>query len=53
MGRVRKRGGACAEPQMGEIAELISRVWVGNEDPSKVRKEVRRLRRDFPSVRFT
>ena len=40
------------ERQMGEIAELISRVWVENEDPSNVRKAVRRLRRDFPSIHF-
>jgi glycine hydroxymethyltransferase len=40
------------ESQMGQIAELISRVWIGNEDPAKVRKEVRQMRRDFPSMRF-
>jgi glycine hydroxymethyltransferase len=40
------------ESQMGQIAELISRVWIGNEDPGRVRKEVRQLRRDFPSIRF-
>jgi len=40
------------ESQMGQIAELISRVWIGNEDPSKVRKEVGQLRHDFPSIRF-
>jgi glycine hydroxymethyltransferase len=40
------------EPQMNEIGELIARVWISNEDPKKVRKEVLRLRRDFPSIRY-
>lgn len=28
------------EPEMQRIAELIARVWVGNEEPTKVGKEV-------------
>jgi glycine hydroxymethyltransferase len=40
------------ESQMGEIADLISRVWIRNEDTSRVRREVKRLRRDFPSIIF-
>ena len=40
------------EPQMNEIGELIARVWIGNEDPKKVRKGVLRLRRDFPSIQY-
>ena len=40
------------ESQMGEIAELIARVWVGNEDPKKIRKDVSRIRREFMSIRF-
>ncbi len=40
------------EAEMGKIAELIARVWVENEDPNKVKKEVRRLRQEFSSIRF-
>jgi glycine hydroxymethyltransferase len=45
------RRGMC-EAEMGEIAELIARVWIGKEEPKKVRKDVRRLRQDFSSIRF-
>jgi glycine hydroxymethyltransferase len=41
------------EGEMNEIAELIARVWVGNEDPIRVRKDVARLRREFLSLRFS
>jgi glycine hydroxymethyltransferase len=40
------------EGQMSKIAELIARVWIGNEDPIKVRKEVLRLRREFDSLHY-
>jgi glycine hydroxymethyltransferase len=40
------------EPQMNQIAELIARVWVGNEGPQKVAKDVARLRQEFMSIRF-
>jgi len=40
------------ESQMGEIAELIARLWGGNEDPKKIRKDVSRIRREFMSIRF-
>jgi glycine hydroxymethyltransferase len=45
------RRGMC-EAEMGEIAELIARVWIGKEEPKKVRKDVRRLRQEFSSIRF-
>lgn len=40
------------EPQMNDIAEMISRVWVKNEEPKKLRKDVLKLRRDFPSIHY-
>jgi glycine hydroxymethyltransferase len=40
------------ESEMQRIAELISRVWIANEDPKKVRKDVGRLRREFRTIRF-
>jgi glycine hydroxymethyltransferase len=40
------------EREMERIAELIARVWVENEDPARVRKDVERLRRDFVSLHF-
>lgn len=40
------------EPEMHRIAELISRVWVSNEHPSKIRNEVRKLRREFLTLKF-
>lgn len=40
------------EPEMQRIAELISRVWVSNEHPSKIRNEVRKLRREFLTLKF-
>jgi glycine hydroxymethyltransferase len=40
------------EPEMQRIAELISRVWIANEDPKRVRKDVSRLRREFRTIRF-
>ena len=40
------------EAEMDRIAELIARVWVKNEDPKKVTKEVRRLRQEFSSIHY-
>jgi len=40
------------ESEMQRIAELISRVWVANENPKKIRKDVNRLRREFRTIRF-
>jgi glycine hydroxymethyltransferase len=40
------------EGEMERIAELIARVWVGNEAAAKVKKEVLRLRRDFLPIHF-
>jgi len=40
------------ESEMNRIAELIARVWFRNEDPKKVRKEVRRLRQEFSSIHY-
>jgi glycine hydroxymethyltransferase len=40
------------ESQMNQIAELVTRVWVRNEDPKKVRKEVVRIRREFSSIEY-
>jgi glycine hydroxymethyltransferase len=40
------------EPEMDRIAELIARVWVENEDPKKVRRDVLRIRREFSSIHF-
>jgi len=40
------------EPEMQRIAEIISRVWIANEDPKKVRKDVSRLRREFRTIKF-
>jgi len=40
------------EPEMERIAELITRVWVENEDPKKLRKDVQRMRREFSSIQF-
>jgi glycine hydroxymethyltransferase len=40
------------ESQMSDIAEMIARVWVKHEEPKKVRKDVLRLRRDFPSIHY-
>jgi glycine hydroxymethyltransferase len=40
------------EGEMNQIAEWIARVWIGNEDPRKVGKEVLRLRREFHSLHF-
>ena len=40
------------EGEMEQIAELIARVWIRNEDPARIKKEVLRLRRDFPSIHF-
>jgi len=40
------------EPEMHRIAELISRVWIDGEDPRKVKKDVLRLRREFPSITY-
>ncbi len=41
------------EDQMEEIAELIGRVWIRGENPSKVRKDVSRLRKEFPSIEYS
>jgi glycine hydroxymethyltransferase len=40
------------EGEMAQIAELIARVWIRNEDTTRVKKEVLRLRREFPSIHF-
>jgi len=40
------------EREMERIAGLIARVWVENEDPARVRKDVRRLRGEFLSLQF-
>jgi glycine hydroxymethyltransferase len=40
------------EPEMDRIAELIARVWVENEDPKNVRRDVLRMRREFSSIHF-
>jgi glycine hydroxymethyltransferase len=40
------------EPEMNRIAELIARVWVEREDPKKVSRDVRRMRREFSSIQF-
>ena len=40
------------EPEMDRIAELIARVWIENEDPKNVRKDVLRMRREFSSIHF-
>jgi len=40
------------EPEMNRIAELIARVWVEREDPKKVSRDVRRMRREFSSIHF-
>jgi glycine hydroxymethyltransferase len=40
------------EPEMERAAEIISRVWVGNEDPKIVRRDVRRLRGEFLSIHY-
>jgi glycine hydroxymethyltransferase len=40
------------EAEMNQIAELIARVWVGKEEPSKVGKDVLKLRREFLSIQF-
>lgn len=40
------------EAQMNQIAELIARVWIRNEDPRKIRKEVLRIRREFSSIEY-
>jgi glycine hydroxymethyltransferase len=40
------------EPEMNRIAELVARVWVEREDPKKVSRDVRRMRREFSSIHF-
>lgn len=40
------------EREMNQIAELISRIWIKDEDPEKVRRDVARLRRDFSSIEY-
>jgi len=40
------------EQEMEKIAELIARVWIANDDPAKIRKEVRKLRREFSSIQY-
>lgn len=40
------------EREMEQIAELIARVWVENEAPTRVKREVLRLRQDFLSIQF-
>jgi glycine hydroxymethyltransferase len=53
------RVGACEEtrrgmrePEMHRIAELISRVWVKRENSKTVKRDVRRLRNEFRTLRF-
>jgi len=41
------------EEEMNQIAELISRVWIHDEDPKKLKKDVRRIRREFPSIQYS
>lgn len=41
-----------SEREMERIAELIARVWIEGEDPKKVRRDVLRIRREFPSIRY-
>jgi glycine hydroxymethyltransferase len=40
------------EREMERIAELISRIWVANEDPKKVSKEVSKLRKEFYEIKY-
>lgn len=40
------------EPEMRRIGEMIARIWVENEDPIKVKRDVGRLRREFPGLKF-
>lgn len=47
---VTRRG--MREPEMDRIAEFIARVLVKREDPRRVRREVTRLRRQFPRILF-
>jgi glycine hydroxymethyltransferase len=40
------------EREMEQIAELISRIWVTDEDPKKVRREVLKLRKEFTDTKY-
>jgi glycine hydroxymethyltransferase len=40
------------ENEMELIAELIARVWIGNEDPKIVSKDVVRLRKEFDVIKY-
>jgi glycine hydroxymethyltransferase len=40
------------ESEMEQIAELISRVVVGNEHPKKVAKDALKLRKEFKGLRY-
>ncbi len=45
------RRGMC-EPEMERIAELIGRVWIENENPKRVARDVKRLRHEFSTIEF-
>jgi len=40
------------EREMEQIAELISRVYIENEDPKRVSRDVRKLRREFTVIQY-
>jgi len=40
------------EKEMEQIAELIARVYVENEDPKKVSRDVLKLRREFDGIQY-
>ena len=40
------------EKEMEQIAELISRVCIDNEDPKKVSRDVAKLRREFEGIEY-
>ena len=40
------------EKEMEQIAELISRVCIENEDPKKVSRDVAKLRREFEGIEY-
>jgi glycine hydroxymethyltransferase len=40
------------EGDMADIAGLMARVWLAEEDPAKVRKDVIEFRRKFQTMRF-
>jgi len=40
------------EPEMEQIAEIISGAWLRRENPRDLKRQVIRLRREFPSIRY-